>query len=386
MTLYAGRARERLHRMRSEGNWPRIALVKQDCNEDLYCCPPEAGTREILQSTLLRSGPIGLFTSFNTTFLIVRTEPDPECNIWREKWDPLRWCPPAWFEAFRDHVPGRDHGQSMFAQGVDDVDWNEFDIVISVDVSVPARVSEKYPHVVWAYFVREIKAPSYSASLEVPIVGQDLYLNHQFALRRLGGKPHVLDFPYHFQYPGVFHAIMEIDWPESSARVGTFVEHHTARAANPEQLAALEEFGAVRADRLEDERVDAVSGERIPARTMSPEGMRALLNSKYHVKWGGRSTFGTAKVEAIAAGCLVLCDRNRDATGFLQSSATSFDGFDEMISKMRALEADPPLFDREKRRQQLLVEYLCYLRPANDLLDAWRRTISKKKPIRNPAQ
>lgn len=384
MMLFAGRARKRLHRMRSGGSWPRIALVKQDCNEDLYCCPPEASTLEMLQSTLLRSGPVGLFTTFNTKFLIVKTEPDPECNIWREKWDPLRWCPPEWFEAFRDHVPGRDYGQSTYAKSVDEVDWNEFDIVISVDVSVPAHVSSNFPDVVWAYFVREIKAPSYGVSLEVPIIGQDLFLNHQFTPRRVDGKSHVVNFPYHFQYPGVFHEILGIAWPEIGARKGVFVEHHTAKTASLEELSALQTFGPVCADTSEDECLDAVSGEPIPARTMSPEGMRALMGSKYHVKWGGRSTFGTAKVEAIAAGCLVVCDRSRDGARFLQSSATSFDGFDEMMSKLNALEGDRSLFDRERRRQQRLVEYLCYLRPANDLLDAWRRTKSKKKIMRNP--
>ena len=106
----ARQARSRLERLKREGGLPRIALVKQDCNEDLYCCAPGTDAFEMLQSTLLRSGPIGLFTTFETDFLILRTEPDPECNIWREKWDPLRWCPVEWFESFRDHVPGRDHG------------------------------------------------------------------------------------------------------------------------------------------------------------------------------------------------------------------------------------------------------------------------------------
>src|SRR5205085_8321686 len=108
------------------------------------------------------------------------TEDDPECAIWREKSDPLGWAPAEWFESFRDHVPGRDHGQSRYAVRADDVDWNAFDLVISVDVSVPARIPRKFPAVGRAYYVRELKAPSWKASFDRPVAGQDLFLNHLF--------------------------------------------------------------------------------------------------------------------------------------------------------------------------------------------------------------
>jgi hypothetical protein len=379
MRYIASRAQRELEQHRVAGEWPRIALIKQDCNEDLYCCAPTAGTLEMLQSTLLRSGPIGLFTMFDSRFLIVRTEPDPECNIWREKWDPLRWCPAEWFEAFRDHVPGRDHGQSRFACSVEEVDWSQFDIVVSVDVSVPARVTGKYPDVVWAYYVREIKAPSYKSSLEAPIAGQDLYLNHQFAPGRRTQKPHVIDFPYHFQYPGVFHEIAERPWPGQVARQGVFVDYHSARNATSQELAMLSEFGPVYACNADDDRIDPVSGERIPERSMSPEGLDALLASKYHVKWKGRSTFGTGKVEVIAAGCLALMDVSGDGTLFMQSRATSFQGFDALIRRLRQLESNDALYCRECRRQQMLVAYLCRDRPANDLIAAWLRIRSRKQ-------
>ena len=269
---------------RTTGWRPRVAIVKQDCNEDLYCCEPGCSVRETLQSTLLRSGPAALFTLFDTTFYIVRTELDPECNLWREKWDPLRWCPVEWFEAFRDHVPGRDHGQSHFARSVEDIDWSQFDIVVSVDVSVPSRVTSLHPGVLWAYYVREVKAPSWKSSLAVPVAGQDIYLSQRFAPRPPRSAKHVVEFPYHFQYYGMYHEILGLPLPPNDEeRHGVFLEYHTSRAATPEHLAALAEFGPVYACTSEDDRMDPRSGEPIPLRSMEPEALAALMRSKYHV-------------------------------------------------------------------------------------------------------
>lgn len=352
---------------------PRVALVKQDCNEDLYCCAPGAPTMETVQSTLLRSGPAALFALFDTTFYIVGTEPDPECNIWREKWDPLRWCPVEWFEAFRAHVPGRDHGQSRFARSVDEIDWSAFDIVISVDVSVPARITRLHPGVLWAYYVRELKAPSWQASFDAPLAGQDAYFSQRFSPRLPPAHGHVVEFPYHFQYYGMYHELMGLPVPdEYEPRSGVFVEYHSARTATSAQLLALAEFGPVHACTISDDRVDPASGEPIPSRSMEPDALAALMRCKYHVKFGGRAVMGIAKVEAIAAGCLALSDPELDASSFLLAPPVSASSFEQLLLRLRALEASPELHRRQLRRQRKLVDYLCCHRPANQLLDVWQ--------------
>ncbi len=355
---------------------PRIAFVKQDCNEDLYCCAPECNVATMLQSTLLRSGPISLFAEFGAKFLIVATDAAPECSIWREKSDALNWAPADWFLSFQKHVPGRDHGQSAFARAVDDVDWSQFDLVISVDVAVPARVTKRFPQVVWAYYVRELKAPSYARSMAAPIIGQDLYLSQNFTPRRSAHAPHVIDFPYHFQRCGVFHRIHALPW--TAERRGVFVEYHTAREMRDEELRALEHFGPVFARRVCDDVLDG--SERIPHRSMVDPDFKALSAAKYHVKWGGRSTFGTAKVEAIAAGCVALTDPALDATSFLHRRHSLARGFSELIQRLDAFESAPSILERERERQRRLVDYLCFARPAMDLIGAWQRIRTTRRP------
>ena len=358
----------------------RIALVKQDCNEDLYCCPPGLPAWETISSTLLRSGPVDLFTFFDTSFFLLHTEPDPECNVWREKVDPLGWAPREWFENFREHVPGRDYGQSLYAQPADQINWSNFDLVISIDVPVPARITRQYPGVVWCYYVREIKAPSWQASLRAPITGQDLYLSQRFSPLLDHKENHVVDFPYHFQHVGVFHQLVPgaPAGPDEIVRTGVFVEYHSARQATDEQLRELSAFGPVYAHRSIDEQIDPLSGERIPDRTMAGPALKALLHSKYHVKWAGRPAFGTAKVEAISAGCVCLTDPTIDGTTFLHSQASLAHGFDELLQRLQSMELNHASYLRELRLQRQRVDYLCCYRPANDLLDACDRALKNR--------
>ena len=61
------------------------------------------------------AGPVALFTKLGADFRVVHSERDPECRIWEQKWTECRWCPLEYFEAFRDRIPGRDHGNGAFA-------------------------------------------------------------------------------------------------------------------------------------------------------------------------------------------------------------------------------------------------------------------------------
>jgi hypothetical protein len=363
------------------GKWrPRVAVVKQDCNEDLYCCPPGADVWTTISSTLMRSGPVDLFTIFDATFLLVHTEPDLECSIWQEKADVKKWMPRAWFEEFRHRIPGRDHGQAVYSQHAKSINWSAFDIVVSVDVSVPARITRLCPGVVWTYYVREITTPSWHTSLLHPLAGQDLVPSHRFRPVRVARESHVVEFPYHFHHVGVFHELLCREPPQlSDTRSGVFVEYHSAWNASDEELNALSVFGPVYAHREADQRIDKRNGEWILERTMAGDALEALLRSKYYVKWKGRSVFGTAAVEAIAAGCLSLTEESLDRSTFLHTKASLITGFDDLIAKMADMESNPGHYLSELKLQRERVDYLCHYRPANDLLDACERVLAKRQ-------
>ncbi|MEQ9409403.1 MAG: hypothetical protein RIK87_16825 [Fuerstiella sp.] len=354
-------------------NAPRILVVKQDVNEDLYCCPPEATAAELIRSTLLRTGPVALFTELNAEFRILQTTTDPECQVWQERATALHWDSLEFFASYRDRVPGRDYGQSRWAVSPESVDWRQYDIVVSMDVSVPARITQQYPQTLWGYYVREIKAPSYAASLNAAAPGQDVVFNHHFRLLPPPLPPHVLEFPYHLQRPGCFQKLFAADAGSAARSSGVFVDHHTMVQLSAAQRTALSAFGPVASTIHEGEREVIPTSERIARRTMDDDLRSQLLNSRFFlITPGQRRIFGTALVEAVAAGCLAIgSPASLGLHGFLFTPNTAATDADEAIAVMERLVTRDDLYHRELARQQRLVDYLCYVRPVQDLLTAW---------------
>lgn len=351
----------------------RMLVIKQDVNEDLYCCPPDSSTSELILSTLLRTGPVALFTELNADFRIVETVDDPECQIWQERATVLKWDSLEFFASYREQIPERDYGQKRWAMPLDEIDWNHYDIVISMDVCVPERITRKHRKTLWCYYVREIKASSYAASLEKAAPGQDVVLNHKFRLHPTNNRSHVLEFPYHLQRPGCFHRLFGLDPPDTTDRRGVFVDHHTMVQLTSEQRNALGEFGPVASTIHVGTREIIPTSEQLARRTMDDDLRERLLNSRYFlITPGQRRVFGTALIEAIAAGCLAIGSPDAFGDhGYIFNHATAASDFAEALQKMRQLEKIGDAYVREVSRQRTLIDYACFVRPLGDLLNAW---------------
>ena len=369
-------AREQLAELRARGRVPRIIVIKQDINEDLYCCPPDSTAREIVESTLLRSGPVSLFIDWNAEFRIINTVDDPECSIWRERATHLKWQTLEFFSSYRDVVPGRNYGQKQFAASPDTIDWGQFDIVVSIDTVVPARITRRFPNTLWCYYVREIKAPAYESSLKSPHPGQDIVLNHCFRLRTPRLPQHVLEFPYHLQGVGCFHRLFATEASIDQDRSGVFVDYHTMSMLSLESRQQLGEFGFVSSPFLADRDLSVPASIRLARRTMEPELRSRLLNSRYFlITPGARPVFGTSTVEAIAAGCLAIGSKSKVWCNALFTDNTTAESVEEALVKLRRFEVDQDLFHLELTRQRNLIDYACCVRPMLQLLQTWSSII-----------
>ena len=359
---------------------PRIAFVKQDICEDLYCCPLGSDPRAIIESTMLRTGPAALFSRWNAACQIVTTVEDPECSIWKERAIDLKWSPLEFFSSYRDAIPGRDYGQSRYAVDPENVDWSQYDIVIGLDNPVPARITQRFPETVWCYYVREVKAPSYKRSLKTLLSGQDLFLEQSFPLQRPTKEPGgVVGFPYHLQYVGWMHEMFggSLD----SVRQGVFVDHHTAMVTADHEWQQLGEFGPVVAP-INDPITAILRGQTLPyRRTIDPDLRTRIMASKYFlITPGKRGVFGTALVEAVAAGCLAIgSPRNVSGAGGFFEARTTANSVAEAIQLMRYLDDHPEDYVRELERQRALVDWLCYTRPMTTLLNRAIAIRAKKK-------
>ncbi len=349
---------------------PRICVVKQDINEDLYCCHPSNDAKEIIGSTLLRTGPAALFAKHHAHFKIVRTEDDAECEIWKQRATELKWDTLEFFQSYQQQIPGREYGQQQIAVNVEDVDWSEFDIVISIDNSIPERICRKYPDTLWCYYVREIKTQAYRDSLEKPLPGQDCVLNHQFRIKPDSHKPHVLNFPYHLHYLGCFHDIFGSQKCDDLSREGVFVDHHTMVTLSAEQRTTLKMFGVATSPIHEQgDREIIPTSEKLARRTVDSDLLSHFLQSRFFLMTSGqRRVFGTAVVEAIAMGALVIGTDDSMQCQWLVSKQTKAKNFDHAIFLMDQLNNNQELYLQELTRQRKMVNHLCYHRPMIELL------------------
>ena len=309
----------------------------------------------------------------------VETDDSPECRVWQERATKLHWDTLEFFESYRHKIPGKDFGQRDFAVPVDDVDWSNYDIVISIDVSVPARVTSRFPQTVWAYYVREIKAPSYQESFDAPLAGQDLFLTQHFSPSPRPSASHCVNFPYHLQRVGGLAGLFGHPLPADTDRQGVFVDHHTMASLSHEERETLSRFAPVASTLHCGEREVIPTSERLAIRTIDADRRDVLLNAKFFlVTAGNRRVFGTSIVEAIAAGTLAIGTPSNTGCPFLFSPGTSAENVGEAVSWMEQLANDNDRYVAELERQRALIEYLCWARPVCDLKRACEHVLATR--------
>lgn len=348
---------------------PRIAFVKQEVLALLYCCPHESSPREIIFSTLKHTGPVGLFTRARADFFIVKTEDAaPECNVWKEvvtgshissieELESLKHTP------FRNGSRGHRFAPGAFSVPCDSIDWSHYDIVVSMDISVPQTLLRKYPGTCWSYCISEPWGmASYHLSHKAPLAGYDLFLNQMFRRSPWRNRPHEIDFPLNLHYYGCFHDLTETAVDDSTERKGIFVESHTALELTDFQKKQLSEYGDLY--------------------YVSP-GTEAIINDlkrcKYFIRLGGRTLLGNGMVEAVAAGCLVLGDASEFTNRGLFLDEHHVTRFSTLLERIAILNQNPSMYKRSAEKQRTLLDYLCYYRPLYQL-------IQKSEKIRNSRQ
>ena len=143
---------------------------------------------------------------------------------------------------------------------------------------------------------------SYGASKIGPIAGYDVFLNQRFSPRLLGANSaHEIDFPFAFQYHGLFDEFSTLE----GVRSGTFVEAHTMSLLSKSQLKELEFFGPIRT-----------------TSQATADIIKSLNSSKYFLRLGGRRLWGNSMVEAVACGALAIGNPGEYKNRSLFSNAT----------------------------------------------------------------
>ena len=139
----------------------KIAFVKQVTYQDLYCCATQTSCFDLVFSTFKRTGPVALFSRYQADFFIVDVENEAECGIWKEKAHYCYQHPISYYESLVykisewGKIAGHVEPQGTYSIKCSDIDWSDYNIVISVDIAIPEKIVKKYPKILWCYFIGE---------------------------------------------------------------------------------------------------------------------------------------------------------------------------------------------------------------------------------------
>ena len=392
------------------GEQLRIALVKQDVYQDLYVCPAsEKDALSILLSSQVRVGPIGLMADLNADFYIVKEERDAETQSYRYIIPHMT----PYLRMLKDHTlnelptqefmcPGSTHTHGEFSISCQDINWGQYDIVISINVSLPTRIIRQYPRTLFAYMIGEANMATDRARF-----GYDATLN-QMARGRVTTnlrECNEIDFPYTFLKGNTLQKLMERFSRASLAKQEATRSAESPnleasqskqkailpnqRTAEPNEELSLSKQEAPQPHQREGIFMEINSTAERPVTKIPPhfqplvdkgyniilhkqqidENLQAIYHSKYFLKMGGRPIRGNSVAEAISLGSLVMMNRDEVTHGELIIDECNVKTMEEAVALIDSLEQNPEEYRRLCAKQQQVLTELFFEKPLTSLIN-----------------
>ena len=354
----------------------KIALIKQDTYQDLYVGDKNFTPKELLLSSIMRVGPIGLFTICDADFFIVKEDLEyKECRVWEKvlKIDP-KLLRSLKNNSYKDSLlyktigsfkePGSDQPHSRYSINYKSIDWNLYDVVISINISIPSKFIKLFPKTLWCYMIGE--ANIYT---DKTYFNYDICLNQEnrgYTLTKKG----IIDFPYTFIGS---KCLIKMFKPaiKSVDRKNIFIEINNVKERPFKIDSTLSKL--------------SITGLNISThQQLIKDNIQELINSKYFVKIQGRVVRGNSIYEAISAGSLVLCNPNLVIhTQVLPKECWVYD-INSLIEKINYLEKNPDKYESFMNLQQSMLQHFvvdCPLKSLKNALNQKRENQNKKITI-----
>ena len=320
----------------------KVALVKQTAYQGAYL--PGAG-RSWIQTILTAPahlGPMSFLADLNADYFVVRQTPDPETYLWKEKFagDPNPEI------AFRRIEAWQEEQKTMGVVNCDQIRWDDYDLVIGLDIPIPTRIVTKSKRTLWAYYSVEAGGSLHKRSLVDPIQGYHLYLNHCF--RRYRARPynknHVLEFPFTFQSASSWKQLAKETLSGDANRRGAVVDRASWQFHAGEKPAFM----------------TPLSGD-------AAAYIRLMSSSQFSIRTDPKTRWGNWALEAIQAGCLFLGRADSLAMPGVLLPELIVADLASAHKKIEAILKDPLLTQSLVQTQAALAEHLAFRRPLMDL-------------------
>jgi len=260
----------------------KLALVKEACYQDLWVCNQSDGLLNLVESSLLRIGPIGLLDIFEGDFYILKTNKSKIASKLRSS--QIYHLSENDYENIENLKSQKFNiSPNEIAREPESISWNNYDIVISINFAVPIKVRRKYKNVVWICLTGEGKYP-------VGLNSWDYLISHNCPNSPyLGNK--IIDMPY---------TLMSSDFLiknffKNNKKDGIYFEVNSFNTHWPTS---------------KNKKFPSKFNELLMPLRFHKGDMKShldqLISSKYFVKYRGRNVRGNSFIEAISAECICL--------------------------------------------------------------------------------
>ena len=330
----------------------KIALVKQTAYQGAYLPVTERGWVQTILTAPAHLGPMSFLADLNADYFVVRQTPDPETYLWKEKFagDPNPEI------AFRRIEAWQEEQETMGVVNCDQIRWDDYDLVIGLDIPIPTRIVSKSKKTIWAYYSVEAGGTLHKSSILKPVGGYHLYLNHCF--RRFRARPsnkdHVLEFPFTFQSASSWKHLAKETLCGDTNRRGAVVDRASWQSHPSEKPTFM----------------NPLSGD-------ATAYIRLMSSNQFSIRTDPKTRWGNWALEAIQAGSLFLGRADSLAMpGVLLPDLIVAD-LASAHKKIEALLKDPLHMQSLGQTQAALAEHLAFRRPLMDLTACAKKFFAK---------
>lgn len=328
----------------------RVAFVKQDCYQDLWIGGEDEPYQDLIRSTQMRVGPIGLITLCQCKFFILKNSPCSNEYNYFQRQSSLSFRDLSIVQQYRAEMinasleltSSRFH--SDYSQPLENINWSNFDLVVSINSPVPYKVRQLYKKTLWLCMPGEGICQDY----ELHKLRYDGYLSHNWAKYSKPRRKVYLDFPY------TFIGAKDLETVDCYGQLKTqsqiYLEINSGEChQRPPRLSSLPEASLLL--------------ERTGMKVLVHQGsidahLIALKTSKYFIKIGGRPTRGNAFMEAISAGTLVLMGHNDCFGNVCLPKQSYYSSIEQLCILLKELEDNALLYqDLLMQQKQCMVKY-----------------------------
>lgn len=320
----------------------KVALVKQTAYQGAYLPGAGRSWSQTILTAPAHLGPMSFLADLNADYFVVRQTPDPETYLWKEKFagDPNPEI------AFRRIEAWQEEQETMGVVNCDQIRWDDYDLVIGLDIPIPTRTVTKSKRTMWAYYSVEAGGALHKSSLSEPAQGYHFYLNHSF--RRYRSRPanrkHVIEFPFTFQSAASWESLGKETTGGDANRRGAVVDRASWQSHAGEKPTFM-----------------------TPLFGNAAAYIRLMSSSQFSIRTDPKTRWGNWALEAIQAGSLFLGRADSLAMPSVLLPDLIVADLASAHKKIEALLNKPLYMQSLARTQAALAEHLAFRRPLMDL-------------------